>query len=278
MSHNYTLPTIKQLFAEATMCAHPDCNEPLVFHERGNATVVAEIAHIRSGSVNGPRHDGTFSGDIDGVQNLLLLCGKHHRPVDRHEAAYSVEELLDWKRNQGEAARSGGTDISNEQARQFVQLSADEERALAQIARLSERVLATAKPMVFEFNKIWATRDAELQAFVRRNPMWEVDDDGNRTRVDASQVSLAKVNEDRYTAEARAVVAEGNRSIAVSVQELREEIAILRMRSGTGLQNEMNAVVEAAERVPQDAGNLPAATDSLESAVRTLWRAAIGEI
>lgn len=33
MAHNYTLPTIKLLFATARTCAYPDCEVPLAFED-----------------------------------------------------------------------------------------------------------------------------------------------------------------------------------------------------------------------------------------------------
>ncbi len=101
MARNYTLPTIKILFGEASACAYPGCVEPLVFHDRGQSTVVAEIAHIRSESSDGPRYDSTYTGDVNGSDNLLLLCGKHHRPIDRHEVLYSIAELEAGRRVSG---------------------------------------------------------------------------------------------------------------------------------------------------------------------------------
>jgi hypothetical protein len=93
----YSQLTIKTLFGQASSCAHPGCSAPLIFTERGVSTVIAEIAHIRSESVEGPRHDATWVGDINGSENLLLLCGTHHKPVDWHESIYSVDELERWK-------------------------------------------------------------------------------------------------------------------------------------------------------------------------------------
>jgi hypothetical protein len=66
VARNYTLTTIKTLFAEASACAYPGCEERLIFHDRGKATVVAEIAHIRSEKPNGPRYDAGYTDDIDG--------------------------------------------------------------------------------------------------------------------------------------------------------------------------------------------------------------------
>jgi hypothetical protein len=68
MGRNYTLPAIKTLFGEASRCAYPGCSEPLIFRDRGRATAIAEIAHIRSESPNGPRHDPDYDGDINGPE------------------------------------------------------------------------------------------------------------------------------------------------------------------------------------------------------------------
>ena len=75
MPRSYTIPTIKALFGQARACAYPGCGAPLVFEDRGVTTTVAEIAHIRSASPGGPRHDPSYNGDLDGPENLLLLCG-----------------------------------------------------------------------------------------------------------------------------------------------------------------------------------------------------------
>jgi len=78
----------------------------LIFPDREKSTVVAEIAHIRSESPDGPRHDPNYNEDVNGPSNLLLLCGKHHRPVDRHEELYEIEELEAWKTAQQESCRT----------------------------------------------------------------------------------------------------------------------------------------------------------------------------
>lgn len=64
-------------------------------------TVGAQIAHIRSEVANGPRFDATYPQNlVDQEENLILLCGLHHKPVDEHASIYPVEELLEWKRRQ----------------------------------------------------------------------------------------------------------------------------------------------------------------------------------
>jgi hypothetical protein len=97
----YQEKTIKILFGRATWCAYPRCHRRLIFEDRGNLTVVAQIAHIRSESPDGPRHDAQYPVElINSEENLLLLCGIHHKPVDDHESAYTIEELIDWKTRQ----------------------------------------------------------------------------------------------------------------------------------------------------------------------------------
>ncbi|NUL24929.1 HNH endonuclease signature motif containing protein [Streptomyces lunaelactis] len=98
MARSYSEKTIKLLFGSASRCAYPECPEPLVFKDRGRLTVVAQVAHIRSEMPNGPRHELNYDPALlNSFENLLLLCGKHHPPVDQHESVYAVEELEEWK-------------------------------------------------------------------------------------------------------------------------------------------------------------------------------------
>ncbi|MET8463580.1 hypothetical protein [Micromonospora zamorensis] len=100
MPRSYTDRTLKLLFGTAAHCAYPGCASPIIFADRGLLTPTAQIAHIRSESPKGPRHDSAYTGDINGFENLLLLCGLHHPPVDQHDSAYTIEELLEWKEQQ----------------------------------------------------------------------------------------------------------------------------------------------------------------------------------
>ena len=98
MGHSYAEQTIKLLFGSASHCAYPQCTDPLIFKDRGRLTVVAQVAHIRSEKPNGPRYDEDYDESrLDTFENLLLLCGRHHAPVDQHASVYSTEELEEWK-------------------------------------------------------------------------------------------------------------------------------------------------------------------------------------
>jgi hypothetical protein len=109
VGHSYPLPTIKLLFATARTCAYPPCATPLVFidEDHGVREVAVQIAHIRSPKRDGPRHDPTFPADrLNREENLLLLCGVHHHPVDRNSSTYTIGELVEWKGKQ--LAEGGG--------------------------------------------------------------------------------------------------------------------------------------------------------------------------
>ena len=139
MPRNYSIATVKQLFGQASSCAHPECSTPLVFEEHNKRTVIAQIAHIRSESKIGPRHQADYK-DVDEFENLLLLCGVHHPPVDQHESVYPVVELLKWKQAQVSSA-AGGTKLSEAEAKGFVRLTSEEREAITEIARAAARVV-----------------------------------------------------------------------------------------------------------------------------------------
>ncbi|MFE4544614.1 HNH endonuclease [Arthrobacter sp. NPDC056727] len=91
-------------------CAYPSCIQALTIDAEPSGsgsigvTVVGEEAHIRAQSVGGPRYDASYE-DIDGYDNLILLCPTHHTMIDANNGAgYTVEALVkmkaDHERNQ----------------------------------------------------------------------------------------------------------------------------------------------------------------------------------
>jgi len=116
----FSEPTLKILFGRASFCAYPDCVEPLIFEDRGIPTPTVQIAHIRSAKTKGPRYDPSYPKPLlNKDENLLLLCGKHHKPVDDNGSVYPVDELLEWKSRQIAASASRG--LSGQQVQQIVQ-------------------------------------------------------------------------------------------------------------------------------------------------------------
>lgn len=273
-SRSYTLPTIKTLFAEANQCAFPGCAEPLIFDDRGAKTVVAEIAHIRSESVTGPRHDPTYMGDVDGHENLLLLCGKHHKPVDRHESTYPVDELLGWKQAQIEAAAgTAGTPISNEEARQ---LSATSPQVLAtmdnlaRLATLFERACGATRT---HLNQIEVERREALRIMrLSFGPMWSVAEDGTRTNM-TDQVEMSRVDADKWQARAQLAYEAGLPAIDEALIKLDAEANVLRMRDPI-LGGAANRVKLAAEAARSHLGNeevMDRSIEAMHALLRAMW-------
>jgi hypothetical protein len=56
--------------------------------------------HIISPRMDGPRHDSSYPYEqLDGYENLILLCRVHHKMVDDQEATYTVDILRQMRMN-----------------------------------------------------------------------------------------------------------------------------------------------------------------------------------
>jgi len=91
--------TVKQLFAECgNECAYPKCSTPMVDSDSG--TILGQICHIMGKNPDGPRYDANQTDkERHGNDNLLLLCGVHHKIVDDDPDSYTVERLQNLKRD-----------------------------------------------------------------------------------------------------------------------------------------------------------------------------------
>jgi hypothetical protein len=258
---NYSLPTIKTLFGQASRCAYPGCQEPLIFEDKGVSTVVAQIAHIRSEKTNGPRHDPSYTGDIDGDANLLLLCGKHHPPVDRHESIYPIEELLGWKRQQVSTAGLG-TQISTEEAKRFTGLSQEERQAMAQVARLTSRVARACERARDNLNLIESERRRALDAMRgQMGPAYALNDDGtpllkpDGTKVNVNEtMQMSPIEAHNWRSRADASLQADMPGVREALDKLDEEVSVLRMIN-LQLGAAANRVVLAADGAAQAIGN-----------------------
>lgn len=84
----------------AGRCQYEDCNEPLFYDELTKAEFnSAYIAHIYADSIGGPRYDPVFSSLLKrDLSNLMLLCDRHHRLVDREqESEHPARRLIEMK-------------------------------------------------------------------------------------------------------------------------------------------------------------------------------------
>ena len=133
---------VKLLFATARTCAYPGCAVPLVFidQEHGVREVAVQIAHIRSPKPGGPRHDPDFpAAKLNSEENLLLLCGVHHHPVDVNRSKYTTEELLGWKKEQ--TSEDGGFTVQDGEIKDLAARLESSLGELVQATRLQLHVL-----------------------------------------------------------------------------------------------------------------------------------------
>jgi hypothetical protein len=269
--------TIKTLFAEASTCAYPDCREALIFRDRGTVTAVADIAHIRSSTPAGPRFDASIPGDTDDPDNPLLLCGKHHRPVDRHEAAYPVVEMLEWKRAQ-RAEAGAGTELSQVDLRNYARLSDEERRALAEIGRLAQRLKAACSRVHSGYRAIHDAREQAISALIREVGEYGENEHGERVRPPREHWQLTGEQELSFSQAMQRAWNHGWPTLDAAEQALIEELAVLRM-SASDLSEPIASVELAANdavamlRDRQDPGDALARSSI---AVVSLWRAANG--
>jgi len=280
VSRNYTVVTIKTLFGQASQCAYPGCAEPLIFTDRGVTTVVAQIAHIRSESSNGPRHDPDFTGDLNGPDNLLLLCGTHHLPVDRHESIYPTADLLIWKHAQVQAAGTG-TPISTDEAKRFVALAPEARAAMAEIARLTSRVERACKAAQEHAEQIEQAYDRALSEHrARFGPAWELNEDrsyardGAGNRIDASRnLQMSPIEQQKWRAELDRAWLADRPAIEAAVARLDEEVNVLRMldpKLGAAA-NRMLVYADAAEAAVGARSDLDQTIDNIRIALHDMW-------
>jgi hypothetical protein len=89
---------IKKLWGRAAgRCSKPGCEEECVkFLEGSDHIIIGEMAHIIAKKPDGPR--GIAIGGEDTYNNLILLCPKHHREIDKaRECVFTIEEINRWK-------------------------------------------------------------------------------------------------------------------------------------------------------------------------------------
>jgi len=92
-------PSVKRLFAvSGNRCAFPKCATPLV--DPQSVSIVGEVCHIKGDKPGAARYDPNQSNEErHGFDNLLLMCNVHHKVIDDDEAAYTVERLVQMKKD-----------------------------------------------------------------------------------------------------------------------------------------------------------------------------------
>lgn len=83
------------------------CNKLLYLDSHyGDDANFAENAHIYAVGKTGPRHlDSMMQGEINNIDNLMLLCAEHHKLIDSKPKNYSANFLIEQKKAHEERIR-----------------------------------------------------------------------------------------------------------------------------------------------------------------------------
>lgn len=98
--------TLRKLYIfSGNMCAMPDCTNVLIDKD---GTWLGEVAHIHAASDGGPRANPNLSPEERrNVENLILLCTKCHKRIDRDMKQYPAEKLFQIKEEHEGRYRKG---------------------------------------------------------------------------------------------------------------------------------------------------------------------------
>lgn len=106
-----TYPTKLLLaFRSGGRCAFPDCQTDLTVDASsgGNSIVIGEAAHIAGENPTAARYNSTMSDTArNHYDNLIYLCANHHTQIDKQEANFTVDMLLQIKANHEARVREG---------------------------------------------------------------------------------------------------------------------------------------------------------------------------
>jgi hypothetical protein len=140
-----TAATVKELYATALRCGHPDCRQPLYRISSTGARVPnSQVAHIHARRENGPRWNPAMTaGENRSYDNLIVLCLEHASEIDITPEYFPAEKLRGWKRDQvatQERAAKSLPPLTDAEAGNVIRQSLELEKlALAKLAELSGR-------------------------------------------------------------------------------------------------------------------------------------------
>jgi len=85
-------------------CSFSECNQVIAFKEDSDIYAnTGELAHIKGDKPDAPRYDfNQPEKERNSPDNLILLCGTHHKIVDDQPDIYTVEKLIKLKKQHEE--------------------------------------------------------------------------------------------------------------------------------------------------------------------------------
>lgn len=163
----FTDPVIKTLFAlSGNRCAFGACDEQLTDPEWQG--VNADIAHIVGLNHTSARHVCGFP-NVNGFDNLVLLCKNHHNRIDALEPfRYSVDDLRAMKQRAEQRAERWQTWTTEGRLDQYVAMTA---RMIAAATEPSLSGLSQPNlKLVLRGDRILLVNSGQLPAF-----QWTID-------------------------------------------------------------------------------------------------------
>jgi hypothetical protein len=131
----------KKLWARSgNLCSFPECNTELAQEKQANR-VIGEEAHIKGEKPSAARYDPKQSKEEKAsYENRILLCPTHHTMIDADPETWTVERLIEMKRNHEQQVR---------ESQRYPELVGDLQR-LVQEYELPEMTLDPVVPEIVE--------------------------------------------------------------------------------------------------------------------------------
>lgn len=88
-------------------CAIPECRKEIIIKTPGDReSFIGEMAHIKGEKEGAARFDPNMTDkERNSYDNLILVCGNHHKTIDDQKNTYTVEKLVEIKKQHEEWVR-----------------------------------------------------------------------------------------------------------------------------------------------------------------------------
>ena len=99
-------------------CAFPRCESPLV--DPSSGSIIGEICHIKGEKPGAKRYnENQPNRERQAFENLILMCGSHHKVIDDDDKTYTVQKLVQAKKKH-ERGQPCVPPLTDRQAAKFI--------------------------------------------------------------------------------------------------------------------------------------------------------------
>lgn len=134
----------------AGFCQNPECHDYLLGNVQGDRINLAEVAHIIGYGKSGPRSLVKFEeyADVNGEQNLIMLCKKCHHTVDVLEEKFTAVQMRSWKVSHAKNILLGVPKFNDEQSllRHVSELLDENEQLFTDYGPFSDAASSSTSP------------------------------------------------------------------------------------------------------------------------------------